>query len=172
MSDGLIQFLLALDGALAVVAFFWAWVVRLGWRETRAQIEAHDLVFREQGKKLIWIEGTVADRILKLDKEPDDEPQQLPRGEVREVVRSYQNPQKSEGWREFVDSAKHGWRLDVAAKGRARVIKEVDAFLLKMDRISRAARLHLDAPTDETQRELDAALVDAGVESSKILERL
>lgn len=29
-----------------------------------------------------------------------------------------------------------------------------------------------DAPTDETQRELDAALVDAGVESSKILERL
>lgn len=71
-----------------------------------------------------------------------------------------------------MEANKRGWKIDVAAKGRARVIKEVDAFLSKMDRISRAARLHLDAPTEETQRELDAALVDAGVESSKILERI
>lgn len=169
MSDALIQSILALDGAIAVAAFFWAWFVNIKWKETA---DNHNRVFREQGAKLNWIESTVADRILKLDKEPDNEPAQLPRGEVREVVRSYQNPQKSEGWQEIMRANTGGLKLDVSAKGRPRTIREVDAFLVKMDRISRAARLHLDEPTAETGQGLDAALVDAGIESSKTLERL
>lgn len=122
---------------------------------------------------IMWLNDTVASRILKLDKATDsDEPAALPPGEVREVVRSYNNPHKSDSWKEIEKAARCGYRMDISAKGREKVILDVHKFLSKMDRVARAARLHLDNPTTETGSELDIALKNAGVDTSRVIEQI
>lgn len=123
-------------------------------------------------KKIHWIEDTVAHRILQLDKAPEDEPALVPAGEVREVVRSYQPPYKTKAWDELVSAAKRrstGWSWEKNQRGEW--LLHATAWMEKLDRAARAARLHLDHPSEETAGELERSLVAAGLERSRLIER-
>lgn len=116
--------------------------------------------------KVEWMEGIVADRILKLDAAPQEEQSMLPKGELVEVVRHYKNPVFSDGWKEITEAVRKGWKIDIAAKERSRTIKEVGDFLAGVDPVLLAARIHLDKPCEETRIALDAALKNIGIMQS------
>lgn len=150
-----------------------SWVVWLHTRVRRQEERVggwQELLDRTRGD-VTWIQNTVADRILRLDAAPEEEPSPVPRGEIREVVRSYAPPFKTPGWREIREAAERrrtGWSWD--KDRRADYVTAADGWMQKLDRVARAARLHLDGPTEETGKELDAALREAGLETSRKVE--
>lgn len=153
-----------------IVTSVWSWIFTfLSMAEMgslRAKINSGDsdrLKLRDSYK---WMEGIIADRILKLDASPQEEQPLLPKGELVEVVRHYKNPVFSDGWKEIRELSKRGDKASISAYDRPRTIKEVNDFLTGVDPVLVAARIHLDKPCEETHKALDASLKNIGIMQS------